>query len=97
MDIFSVFIAALITVSALLVILLKAFELRKLLGFEVWLDIAFTVIIPLIFAKSTFGILVGVTTGLMLSLILRGLRRIYGCKKLEFRNGQLVWVAYTAH
>jgi len=85
---------AVISTAAVIVILSKSFDMHKVLGFEIWIDLVFTIIFPLLFANSTFGMMVGVTTGLILSCTLRLMRYCMGCTKIEFRQGSFVWVYY---
>lgn len=54
-----------------LIVLIKLFSLKKLLWFEKYIDLFFTLILPILFFGTFSGALLAIFSGLWLSLLLR--------------------------
>lgn len=54
-----------------LLVLWKLFSISKVLWFEKWIDLFFTILFPLLFIGTFSGALLAVFSGLWLSLMLR--------------------------
>lgn len=87
---------SLVTSLAIISILAKASPrlLRIVLGYEVWIDLAFSLLIGIACGVSgtMSGFVIGAATGLIFGVSLFILARVYGYTKYE--NG--VWVDYPA-
>ena len=70
---------ALLSAVGFLIIILKAFGLKQVIEYKVWIDIAFTVGFLAISSGTLGGITIAVTSGVMLSIMLAILRIL--CRK----------------
>lgn len=70
--------------------------LKVALGYKAYVDLFYSVGMTVYFALSgtISGIMMSTISGAMLSLSLLAVRKLYGYRKREERNGQKVWVEY---
>lgn len=67
-----------LTASGLYVILLKSGQMRRLIRYEVLIDVVFTAALVIIFGSQTYsGIMTGIIAGLTLSGLLTLTKQIY--------------------
>lgn len=66
--------------------LLARTNLRRWLGYSSFVDVAFTVILVVLFAGTYSGVVAAAFSGLWMSALLLILRRYLGCEKLAVRR-----------
>lgn len=78
----------LLTALAILILIMKmkGDTTRKLLGFDIYLDLLVTTIMVIAFAGSYAGMMAAIVGGLTFSLALIALKKIMGYKKLKYVN-----------
>lgn len=81
---------SIITVLAVYALFLKI-DIFKIVGYEIQVDILFTIFLAWFMMNTFNGILTATLSGLLLSIILRFTRWYFGYKKYE--HGQ--WVYYA--
>jgi len=76
----------LLTALALIILIMKLKHdtIRKVLGFDLYLDVAATLILMWAFAGSYAGMMAAIVGGLTFSIVLIGLKRLLGYKKLSY-------------
>lgn len=96
--------AALSVVAALVAlgffIIMFKLGLKRVLGYDLYVDIALTAILMFLFAGSFSGMVVALIGGLIISIVLLVLRKLIGMERYEdytFDNGktETVWVRYS--
>ena len=83
--------------AAGMVVLALKFGVRRILGYEVLMDLLITGLLMMSLAGTATGMTIALTAGLITSLTLSGLRKIIGYEKLQFMkdrtgNRKLNWV-----
>ncbi len=86
-------INSIMVVTAILIIFLKI-DIYKVIGYDIFIDLFFTIALLMYFAGSYNGMLVASSAGLILSIVLRATRWTCGYKLLKWRNGRLQWIYY---
>lgn len=78
----------LLTALAILILImkLKGDTIKKLLGFDIYLDILVTTIMLVAFAGSYAGMMAAVIGGLTFSITLIALKKVMGYKRLTYVN-----------
>ena len=69
-------------------------DIKKVLGYDAFFDIAATVGLALLFQGTYSGMVVAMLAGLLVSLILTALKRRLGYKKLKIVDRKPTWVEY---
>lgn len=77
-----------------LALVLHAFDMRKVVGYDVIVDVFATIAFTMFYAGTYTGSTVGIFAGLFMSLYLRWYRRENGYKKLEREGRRLRWFFY---
>lgn len=85
-------LAAGVLTAATLVTAHRFMDIRKLLGYAAAMDIAFTILMFLMFMGTYSGIVAGAFGGLFMTIAISGLRYLIGYKKLRREGVKLVWV-----
>jgi len=70
-----------------IVVLLHALDMRKVVGYDVLIDIAATIGFTLFYSGTYIGSTVGIFAGLFMSVYLRLYRKYNGYSKLEWERG----------
>jgi len=78
----------LLTAFAILILImkLKGDTVRKLLGFDIYLDLLVTLIMLVAFAGTYAGMMAAIIGGLTFSITLIALKKVMGYKKLQYVN-----------
>lgn len=87
-------IVAALVMAVALILMLARLDLRKFLGYSVIVDVAFTILMFMMFMGTFSGIVAGAFSGLFMTLLLYMLKAVLGYKRLERRGFKLVWVQY---
>lgn len=82
-------LAGIITAIGVWIVLLKL-NIRKVLNFEVPIDIVFTIGITMYFAGTFSGLMTGVVAGVVLSILLAVSKAIWGVEKINWRRNEKV-------
>lgn len=85
--------AGIIAAIAMIALLLKM-DMRKVLGYDVFIDIAFTALLAWMLAGTFSGMMSALLGGAILSIYLTVSKKVLGCKKLRWVNGRPRWVFY---
>lgn len=83
-------IYGLISAAAIFVLFVKL-DIKKILGYDVWIDLAFTIFLGYILQGSFAGMMAALIGGLALSVILGSLKYLIGYKKLTLKG----WKEFT--
>ena len=80
-------------------VLMFKLGLRKVLGYDIYVDIALTVLLMMMLSGSFDGVMVALVSGLLISIILLILRKFIGYERYEdyaFDDGKVktIWVRY---
>lgn len=78
---------------ALFILLVKV-GIRRVLGYDVAVDIACTVILLWSFAGTVTGMAAAMIAAVGISLLLLVAKLALGYQRLEWHQGRLVWVTY---
>lgn len=81
------------TAVGLLAIFYK-FDIRKVLGYEKFVDVACFILIAYLFSGTVSGMIIAMLSGLLISVILALLKKKLGFKVLRFKDGTFKWVEY---
>lgn len=82
-------------ISALAVfIILMKLPLRKILGYDVAVDIAFTIMLAWILSGSFAGMMAALIGGLLLSIVLAVTKKLLGYEKIELNGWHPTWRRY---
>ena len=84
-----ILLAGLISVLAILFLLLKI-DIRKVLAFDIWVDIGVTALLVTLFAGTFSGMFAACVSGAVFSIILYVLKQTIGYKRLTFHGGETV-------
>ena len=80
------FVLSLFAAAAVLFLIFKLGNLRKVLAFDVWIDIITTFTLGAIFFGTFSGMVVAVMGGTIVSIVLYTLKRTIGYDKLTWRG-----------
>ena len=72
--------------------LLAKLNIKRVLYFDVAIDIIVTISLLVMFAGTFAGMMAGVIGGAIVSVVLFILKRMIGCQKLSFTDRKLRWV-----
>ena len=72
--------------------LLAKLNIKRVLYFDVAIDIIVTISLLVMFAGTFAGMMAGVVGGAVVSVVLFILKRMIGCQKLSFTDRKLRWV-----
>lgn len=81
-----VLIGGLIAALAVLFLIFKFGDIRKVLAFDIWIDLGSTIILSLLMAGTFSGIMIAITAGAIISVTLFALKLIVGQAKFTFRG-----------
>ena len=84
-----ILLAGLISVLAILFLLLKI-DIRKVLAFDIWVDIGVTALLVTLFAGTFSGMFAACVAGAGFSIILYVLKHTIGYKRLTFHGWETV-------
>jgi hypothetical protein len=79
------------TVAAIYLVFLKL-DIYKVIGYDLYVDITFTVALLMYFQGTYNGALVATAAGLFLSILLRITRYFFGYKRFRLWDGRMQWV-----
>lgn len=91
-----ILLAGLISVLAILFLLLKI-DIRKVLAFDIWVDIGVTALLVTLFAGTFSGMFAACVSGAVFSIILYVLKQLIGYKRLTPQGWETVrpkWQQY---
>ena len=72
--------------------LLAKLNIKRVLYFDVAVDVVATIALLVMFAGTFAGMMAGVIGGAIVSVVLFILKRMIGCQKLSFTDRKLRWV-----
>lgn len=84
-------VAMSLAAAAALFILFLKLNIRRVLGFDPWVDIASTIFLVSIFSGTATGAAAAMFAGVFLSLMLYIARGLFGCEKLVRNGWQFRW------
>lgn len=87
-------VAAGVMCAATLLTAMRFMDLKKLLGYSALVDVAFTILMFMMFMGTFSGIVAGAFGGLFMTLALYVLKDLLGYKRIQRRGCKLVWVEY---
>jgi hypothetical protein len=82
------FEAAIGTAIAFILIIVLYFDVKKVAGLGVFVDVGFGALAMWMFAGTYAGMMTGIIAGIFVSLFLFGVRKSVGYKKLEVKRYQ---------
>jgi hypothetical protein len=88
----AVFFGLIHTVAA--VITLHAFDMKKIAGYHIWVDVLSTIGFTMFYAGTYTGATVGIFAGLFMTAYLSFYRYWYGYKRLERSGLKFKWFYY---
>ena len=72
--------------------LLFKLDIRKVLAFDIFVDIGASVLLIVMFAGTFAGMMAAVIAGSIISIVLYCMKKLIGCKKPQRRGLRLQWV-----
>lgn len=86
-------LAGLLTALAILFVIFKLGNWRKVLFFDVLIDVSTTVVLAVVFAGTASGMVIAFTAGFFISVFLWLMKKTFGCDKLTLKG----WETYENH
>lgn len=71
-----------------IIAVLTAFNFKRVLGYEVWIDTAIGVALLAVYHGSAHGILIATLAGVIVSIVLRACRWLFGYEKYSFARAR---------
>ena len=87
-------ISAGIIAAIAMIFLFFKLDIRKVLGYDAFIDIAFTTLLAYLFAGTFSGMVAALIGGALLSVFLLIAKKVLGYKRLVFENRRLIWKYY---
>ncbi|MGB2103131.1 MAG: hypothetical protein ACPHVN_00780 [Luminiphilus sp.] len=87
------FVFAFAAAGALFILLLKM-NLRRVLGYDVFVDIICTVVLVTSFSGTLTGMAAAMIAGVAISILLGIAKLLIGYERIERRGLKLTWVTY---
>nr|BAR16664.1 hypothetical protein [uncultured Mediterranean phage uvMED] len=84
-------IAGIFSALAILFLLFK-FNIKRVLAFDVPIDIASSALLVVLFAGTFAGMMAAVIGGSIISIVLYVMKKIKGCEKPRRKGFKVVWV-----
>lgn len=81
-----ILIAGIVAAAAMLFLILKFGNLRRILAFDKWIDLGVTVGVGIMFFGTFSGMMVAVTAGCIVSGFLYFAKRLIGCERLTMKG-----------
>lgn len=86
-------LAGIISASAMIFLLLKL-DLKKICGYDFYVDIAFTFLLAYLLSGTYSGMMAALVGGAILSVFLLIIKKLNGYSKLEIVDKKLIWRDY---
>ena len=87
-------LAGVISATAMIFLLLKL-DLKKVCGYDFFIDIGFTFLLAYMFSGTYSGMMAAIIGGAILSVFLFFMKKVNGYSKLTFKNRKLKWRQYN--
>lgn len=84
-------VAGIFSALAILFLLFK-FNIKRVLAFDVPIDIASSALLIVLFAGTFAGMMAAVIGGAIISIVLYILKKIKGCEKPKRKGFKVIWV-----
>lgn len=83
-----------IVVAIAMIFLMLKLDIKKVCGYDIYVDIGFTGALMLMLSGSYAGMMAAIIAGAIISIFLYTTKKLIGYKKLEDVNGKSIWVTY---
>mgnify|MGYP000695652793 CR=1 FL=1 len=87
-------LAGIVSASAMIFLLMKL-PLKRVCGYDFFVDIGFTFTLAYMFSGTYAGMMAAIIGGAIVSIFLFFVKKINGYEKLHFINKRLVWRKYN--
>jgi len=87
-------LAGIVSASAMIFLLLKL-DLKKVCGYDFFVDVGFTFLLAWMFAGTYSGMMAAIIGGSIVSIFLFFVKKVNGYSKLTFENRKLTWRHYN--
>ena len=84
-------LAGIFSALAILFLLFK-FNIKRVLAFDIAVDIASSALLIILFAGTFAGMMAAVIGGAIISVVLYAMKKIKGCEKPRRKGFKVVWV-----
>lgn len=85
-------LAGIFSALAILFLLFK-FNIKRVLAFDIAVDIASSALLIVLFAGTFAGMMAAVIGGAIISVVLYAMKKIKGCEKPRREGFKVVWVS----
>ena len=84
-------VAGIFSALAILFLLFK-FNIKRILAFDIAIDIASSALLVVLFAGTFAGMMAAVIGGAIISIVLYIMKKVKGCEKPRRKGFKVVWV-----
>ena len=87
-------LAGVVSASAMIFLLLKL-DLKKVCGYDFFVDVGFTFLLAWMFAGTYSGMMAAIIGGSIVSIFLFFVKKVNGYSQLKLVNKKLIWRQYN--